>query len=99
MKIISLILSTSLALASVAPASAGTLLAAFAEPEHRLPVQMVQASCAGAVAQAEAQTGGQAIGAPQMQTQGNQVFCVIVVLIPGSGDNPPQRRTVRIRVQ
>lgn len=99
MKITSLILSASIALASVAPAGAGPLLAALAEPQHRVPVQTVQASCAGAVAQAEAQTGGRAIGSPQMQTQGNQVWCVIVVLVPGSGNNPPQRRTVRIRVQ
>lgn len=99
MKIISLVLSASIALASIAPASADTLLAVFAAPEHRVPVQLVQASCAGAVAQAEAQTGGRAIGAPQLQVQGNQAYCIIVVLVPGSGNNPPQRRTVRVRVQ
>ncbi|MEM6617478.1 MAG: hypothetical protein AAGA88_04490 [Pseudomonadota bacterium] len=55
------------------------------------------ADCSSAVRQAEAQTGGQAIGSPRAQQSGGRTVCVVTVLITDpSGKSPPSRRTVSV---
>jgi|FEC22Drversion2_1045045.scaffolds.fasta_scaffold00075_90 hypothetical protein len=61
------------------------------------PVRIVSGSCAAAAAQAAAAQGGQVIGAPQVVQSGGQTLCVVTILVRDpSGQRPPERRQITI---
>lgn len=61
------------------------------------PVLPVAGNCAAAAAQAAASQGGQVIGAPQMVQSGGQTMCVVTILVRDpSGQRPPERRQITV---
>ncbi len=70
---------------------------ALEAPEARAetPLLFAQANCAGAAAQAAAQTGGQVLSVSAQQQNG-RVVCVVTVLVPGQDGGRPRRTTITI---
>ncbi|TCT08694.1 hypothetical protein EDC22_1086 [Tepidamorphus gemmatus] len=61
------------------------------------PVRLASGNCAAAAAQAAAAQGGQVIGAPLVVQSGGQTLCVVTILVRDpSGQRPPERRQITI---
>ncbi len=89
------LLSIGLVAAQVATTSPVTTVSQEMRAPDGTSIVQIAADCGGAANQVVGQTGGQLLSA-SAQTQGGQVVCVIIVLVPGNGSDRPKKVTVSV---